>query len=83
MAQAPTQHKAALESLLTLQFQAFQAVLIVGDTPPVVTFPVTQRLRTAPQNVATPGRIMKYRVMLRFGMLKNMYASIKKRAIYG
>lgn len=53
MAQAPTPHKAALASLLTLQFQTFKAVPIVGDQPPVVAFPVAKRKRTTTQKVLT------------------------------
>ena len=52
IAQAPTQHQAALASLLTLQFQTFTAVPIVGDQPQVVPFPVTNRKRTT-QKIST------------------------------
>jgi hypothetical protein len=45
--------KAALESLLSLQFQTFTAVPIVGDQPQVVPFPVTKRKRIATQKVST------------------------------
>ena len=53
IAQAPTQHQAALASLLTLPFQTFKAVPIVGDQPQVVPFPVAKRKRTAPQKIST------------------------------
>ena len=53
IAQAPTQHQAALASLLTLQFQTFTAVPIVGDQPQVVPFPVAKRKRTTPQKIST------------------------------
>ena len=33
IAHAPTQHKAELESLLTLRFQTFKEVPLVGDAP--------------------------------------------------
>ena len=52
-AQAGTKHKAELESLLTLRFQTFKAVPIVGDKPQVAPFPVTKRKRTATQKVST------------------------------
>ena len=53
IAQAPRKDKAALESLLRLQFQTFTAVPIVGDQPQVVPFPVAKRKRIAPQKVST------------------------------
>ena len=53
IAQAPTQHQAELASLLTLQFQTFTAVPIVGDQPQVVPFPVAKRKRTTPQKIST------------------------------
>ena len=53
IAQAPTKDKAALESLLSLRFQTFKAVPIVGDQPQVVPFPVARRKRTATQKVST------------------------------
>jgi transposase len=53
IAQAPTKDKVALESLLSLQFQTFTAVPIVGDQPQVVPFPVTKRKRIATQKVST------------------------------
>ena len=52
IAQAGTIHKAELESLLTLRFQTFKEVPIVGDKPQVVAFPVTKRQRTAAQKVS-------------------------------
>jgi len=52
-AQAGTQHKAALESLLTWRFPTCTAVPIVGDKPQVAPFPVTKRKRTATQKVST------------------------------
>ena len=53
LAQAGTTHRAALESLLTLRFQTFQEVPIVGDQPHIVAFPVTKRKRTIAQTVST------------------------------
>lgn len=53
IAQAPTQHAAELASLLTLQFQTFKAVPIVGDQPQVVPFPVTKRKPAATKKVVT------------------------------
>jgi transposase len=53
IAQAYTKDKAALESLLSLQFQTFQAVPIVGDQSPVVLFPVAKRKRATTQKVST------------------------------
>jgi len=53
IAQASTRHKAALESLLTLRFQTFQAVPIVGDQPHVVAFPAPKRKRSTTQKVSS------------------------------
>ena len=53
IAQASTKEKAALESLLSLKFQTFTAVPIVGDQPQVVPFPVAKRKRIATQKVST------------------------------
>jgi transposase len=53
IAQAPTKDTAALASLLSLQFQTFTAVPIVGDQPQVVPFPVAKRKRIATQKVST------------------------------
>jgi transposase len=40
--QAPTQHKAELDSLLTWQFQTFKAVPVVGENQKVYFFPVVK-----------------------------------------
>jgi transposase len=53
IAQAPTRDKAELASLLSLRFQTFTAVPIVGDQPQVVPFPVARRKRTATRKVST------------------------------
>jgi hypothetical protein len=53
IAQAYTKDKAALESLLSLQFQTFKAVPMVGDQSPVVLFPVAKRKRSTTQKVST------------------------------
>ena len=41
--QAPTKHKAALDTLLTLRFQTFKEVPVVGEKPEVCLFPVSKR----------------------------------------
>jgi len=41
--QAPTKHKAALDTLLTLRFQTFKEVPVVGEKPEVRLFPVSKR----------------------------------------
>lgn len=46
LAQVPTQHKAKLETLLTLRFQTFKAVPVVGETPEVGLAPVVKRSET-------------------------------------
>ena len=53
IAQAHTKDNAALASLLSLQFQTFQAVPIVGDQPQVVLFPVAKRQRSTTQKVSS------------------------------
>lgn len=40
---APTKHKAELETLLTLRFQTFKEVPVVGETSQVCLFPMTKR----------------------------------------
>lgn len=44
--QVPTQHKAKLETLLTLRFQTLKAVPVVGEPPEVGLAPVAKRLET-------------------------------------
>ena len=44
--QVPTQHKAAVDTVLTLRFQPFKAVPGVGETPAVGLAPVVKRLET-------------------------------------
>lgn len=44
LAQVPTQHKAALDTLLTLRFQTFTAVPVVGRIPEVGPAPVAQQV---------------------------------------
>ena len=46
LAQVPTKHKAALDTLLTLRFQTFKAVPVVGETPEVGLAPVVKRSET-------------------------------------
>jgi len=46
LAQVPTNHKAALDSLLTLRFQTFKAVPVVGETPEGGLAPVVKRSET-------------------------------------
>jgi hypothetical protein len=46
LAQGPTQHKAQLETLLTLRFQTFKAVPVGGETPEGGLAPVVKRLET-------------------------------------
>ena len=41
--QVPTKHKAALDSLLTLRFQTFQAVPVVGEPPELGLAPAAKR----------------------------------------
>lgn len=43
IAQAPDKHKEALASLLTLQFQSFKTVQVIGEESNVSLFPVTRR----------------------------------------
>ncbi len=44
-AQAPTQSRAALESLLTLKFQTFKAVPVIGEESNVRLFPVVKKVQ--------------------------------------
>jgi hypothetical protein len=44
LAQVPTTHKAALDTLLTLRFQTCKALPLLGDTPEVGPAPVAQQL---------------------------------------
>ena len=53
IAQAHTKDKAELESLLSLRFQTFKAVPIVGDQSQVVMFPVAKRKRSTTQKIST------------------------------
>jgi transposase len=53
IAEAPTKHRAALASLLTLRFQTFEEVPIVGDQPHVVMFPVATRKQSTSRKVST------------------------------
>jgi hypothetical protein len=46
LAQVPTQHKAALDTLLTLRFQTFHAVPVVGETPEAELAPGAKRSET-------------------------------------
>ena len=43
IAQAPDKHKEELESLLTLKFQTFKAVRVIGETSNVCLFPVAKK----------------------------------------
>ena len=43
MAQAPDKHKAELESLLTLKFQTFKTVRVIGEASNVCLFPVAKK----------------------------------------
>ena len=43
IAQAPTQYRAELESLLTLKFQTFKAVPVIGEESNVRLFPVVKK----------------------------------------
>lgn len=43
LAQAPTAPKAAVDTLLTLRFQTFKAVPVVGETPETGLAPVVKR----------------------------------------
>ena len=43
IAQAPDKHKEALASLLTLKFQSFKTVQVIGEESNVSLFPVTRR----------------------------------------
>ena len=43
IAQAPDQHKEALASLLTLKFQSFKAVRVIGEESNVSVFPVARK----------------------------------------
>jgi len=45
IAQAPDKHKAELESLLTLKFQSFKAVRVIGEESNVSLFPVARQTR--------------------------------------
>ena len=42
IAQAPTKHKEKLESLLSLKFQSFKAVRVIGEGSNVVVFPIAR-----------------------------------------
>jgi transposase len=44
--QAPDKHKEELESLLTLKFQSFKAVRVIGEASNVSLFPVARQTRT-------------------------------------
>jgi transposase len=44
--QAPNKHKEALASLLTLKFQSFKAVRVIGEESNVSLFPVARRTQT-------------------------------------
>jgi transposase len=46
IAQAPTQSRAELESLLTLKFQTFEAVSVIGTETNVCLFPVRKKAQT-------------------------------------
>jgi transposase len=46
LAQVPTTHKAELDTLLTLRFQTFTAVPVVGEIPETGLAPVVSRLAT-------------------------------------
>lgn len=46
LAQVPTKYKAELDTLLTLRFQTFKAVPVVGETPAVGLAPVVKRWET-------------------------------------
>ena len=50
IAQAPTRHRAALASLLTLKFQTFKAVPVLGEESNVHLFPLPQK---APPQVSS------------------------------
>ena len=43
MKQAPTKHKAELETLLALRFQTFKSVPVIGERPEVYPFPVPKQ----------------------------------------
>lgn len=43
--QAPDKHKAELESLLTLKFQSFKAVRVIGEASNVSVFPVARQTK--------------------------------------
>jgi transposase len=43
--QAPDKHKEELESLLTLKFQSFKAVRVIGEESNVSLFPVARQMR--------------------------------------
>ena len=43
IAQAPDKHKEALASLLTLKFQSFKAVRVIGEESNVSLFPVARQ----------------------------------------
>lgn len=43
IAQAPTTHKEELESLLTLKFQSFKTVRVIGEESNISVFPVTRQ----------------------------------------
>lgn len=44
IAQAPTQYRAELASLLTLKFQTFKAVPVIGEESKVRLFPVPKKV---------------------------------------
>jgi len=46
LAQVPTTHKAELDTLLTLRFQTFKAVPVVGEPPGVGLPPIVKRPET-------------------------------------
>jgi transposase len=45
MEQAPTQHKAEIDRLLTLRFQTFKSVPVLGEKPQVCLFPVSKQTK--------------------------------------
>ena len=50
--QVPTTYKAELETMLTLRFQTFKAVPVVGETPKVCLFPVAQQAKKKVSSIA-------------------------------
>ena len=53
IAQAPSQHQAELASLLSLKFQTFKAVPVIGEALKVSPFPVTKKKRPARTKVSS------------------------------